>query len=101
MSTPVRIPVTSYKEILVRIKTVPTDASVTVKNQDGEVLKAGKNGRYTFLKGNTYRIEITRKGYETLAETLTADAKVTSYSFNLKSLMSSDADLKQLYVSKF
>ena len=32
MSTPVRIPVTSYKEILVRIKTVPTDASVTVKN---------------------------------------------------------------------
>ena len=64
MSTPVRIQLTSYEEIRIMIKTVPTDATVTVKNQDGEELKAGKNGRYTFLKGNTYRIEITRKGYE-------------------------------------
>lgn len=40
-----------------------------------------------------------RKGYETLTETVTADTKVTSYSFTLKSLMSSDADLKYLYVS--
>ena len=99
MSTPVRIQLTSYEEIRIMIKTVPTDATVTVKNQDGEELKAGKNGRYTFLKGNTYRIEITRKGYETLIESVTADTKVTSYSFNLKSLMSSDADLKHLYVS--
>ena len=67
-------------------------------NQDGEELKA-QNGKYLFLKGNVYKIEISRKGYETLTETVTADLKVTSYSFTLKSLMSSDADLKYLYVS--
>ena len=98
MSTPVKIPVTEYKEIPITIKTVPADAGVRVTNQDGEELKT-QNGKYMFLKGNVYKIEISRKGYETLTETVTADPKVTSYSFTLKSLMSSDAYLKYLYVS--
>lgn len=98
MSQPLCISVPAYRTFIVNIRTIPEDAMVEITDQDGQILSPEKNG-YTWVEGNTYRIQVSKTGYETVIETVKADSNKTEYSYTLKSMMSSNAELKHLYVS--
>lgn len=98
MGEPLRIRISDYEKFTVNLKAVPDDAKIVVRNQDEKEIEP-QRGKYSFIKGNIYKIEISRDGYETAAEEIEADPKTREYTFKLKCIMSKDADLKHLYVS--
>ena len=98
MAQPYAISIHAYAGVEVAIKTTPSDAETEVVNQDGQQISP-KNNKYPLIVGNTYKITISRDGYETLTDTIVAEKSKTEYSYSLKSTMSSNADLRHLYVS--
>ena len=98
MTEPLKLPVYAYREIPVTIETRPSGGSIHVQDAAGRTVEEQK-GRYVFLNGNVYTITAKMDGYETREMTVQADEQTTSYILELKSMMSANADLKQLFVS--
>lgn len=98
MESPLKLELAAYRRIPVAIRVTPQNAVVKVQDRNGNV-QAVQNGRYELLAGNEYLITITLSGYVSITETIRASSEHTSYEFHMVSSRSSDADLKQLYVS--
>lgn len=80
------------------IRVTPVDAKITVKDTRGNLISP-VNGKWQWIDGNTYDITIEREGYETIEDRILADASVTEYTYEMKCIYSSNAYVKELYVT--
>ena len=90
-----KLSLAAARKVHAAVHTEPADATVAVRNELGQEIK-GSRGIYALYKGEKYTITVSKDGYETKTETITADTKTTQYRI---SLTGNDAELKHLYVS--
>ena len=95
MTEAVKLSLAAARKVHAAVHTEPADATVAVRNELGQEIK-GSRGIYALYKGEKYTITVSKDGYETKTETITADTKTTQYRI---SLTGNDAELKHLYVS--
>lgn len=95
MTEPLKLSIAAARRVHATIQTEPADASVSVCNELGQEIQ-GSKGIYAFYKGEQYEITVSKDGYETKTEIITADTKTTEYNIQLTG---NDADLRHLYVS--
>ncbi len=92
---PVKVSVAAVRKVHLTITADPSDASVSVRNELGREI-TGTKGIYVLYKGEQYEITVSKEGYETKTETITADTKTTQHKVTLTG---TDADLRHLYIS--
>ena len=96
--TPVKVQIQPYQLHTVRLTGFPEGAICVVTDASGHaVYETG--GMYQLIDGNTYYIYVICENYEDLTTSFTVREAQDVYEFQMKSLLSQNADLKKLYVS--
>lgn len=95
---PVKVEIQPYQLHTVRITGLPDGAVCVVTDAQGAAVYE-KNGAYELINGNTYYLYGSCENYEELSVSFLVQPEQDIYEFQMKSLLSQNAELKKLYVS--
>ena len=98
MEAPLKLKLQGYKKINIHFKIQPANAVIQVKDDGGADIKV-KNGDCTVTAGNHYTVSVSCEGYYSKNMEFTAEEGTDHYEISLESSRSSNALLKNLYVS--
>ena len=98
MEAPLKLRLHGYKKINIHFKIWPANAAIHVKDDGGAEIEV-KNGACTVNAGNHYTVSVSCEGYYSKTMEFTAEEGVDHYEISLESSRSSNALLKNLYVS--